>query len=63
MEKGVKKEARKILSDLKYSLRNSAVLKCRPFDGEGLPMTRSVACKTNLEREEYMSVVSDDIAC
>jgi hypothetical protein len=57
------KAARKILSDMKHTLRYKAVLKCRPLDDEGLKMTRTSACRTNLEREEYLSVVSDDIAC
>jgi hypothetical protein len=61
--KGIVKSARKILSDTKHTLRYKAVMQCRPLDDKGLKMTRKTACRTNLEREEYLSVVSDYIGC
>ena len=61
--KGIVKSARKILSNTKHTLRYEAVMQCRPLDDKGLKMTRKSACQTNLEREEYLSVVSDNIGC
>ena len=61
--KGIVKSARKILSDLKHTLRYKAVMQCQPFDEKGENMTRKSACQTNMSREEYLSVVSDYIGC
>ena len=61
--KGIVKSARKILSDLKHTLRYKAVMQCRPLDEKGEKMTRKTACQTNISREEYLSVVSDYIGC
>lgn len=57
------KVARKILSDVKHTLRFTAVLLARPLDDKGLKMMKKVACQTNLEKDEYLSVVSYNIAC
>ena len=59
--KDIAKSARKILSDLKHTLRYKAVMQCQPLDGKGEKMTRKTACQTNLSREEYPSVLSDYI--
>ena len=61
--KGIVKSARKILSDLKHTLRYKAVMQCRPLDEKEEKMTRKTACQTNMSREEYLSVVSDYIGC
>ena len=61
--KGIMKSARKILSDLKHTLRYKAVMQCRPVDEKGEKMTRKTACRTNLSQEEYLVVVSDYISC
>jgi hypothetical protein len=61
--KALVKSARKILSDIKHTLRYKVVMQCRLLDDKGLKMTRKYACQTNLEREEYLSVVSDNIGC
>ena len=61
--KGIVKSARKILSDLKHTLRYKAVMQCRQLDEKVEKMTRKTACQTNMSREEYLSVVSDYIGC
>jgi hypothetical protein len=61
--KALVKSARKILSDAKHTLWYKAVMQCRPVDDKGLKMTRKSACRTNLDREGYLSVVSDNIGC
>ena len=61
--KALVKSARKILSDVKHTLRYKAVMQCRPLNDKGIKMMRKFACQTNLQREEYLSVVSDTIGC
>jgi hypothetical protein len=61
--KALVKVARKIFSDAKHTLWFNTVLSARELDDKGLKMTKKVACQTNLEKDEYLSVVSNNIAC
>jgi hypothetical protein len=39
------------------------VLQARPLYDKGQKMMKKVDCQTNLEKDEYLSVVSNNIAC
>ncbi|KAE8777659.1 Glutamate decarboxylase 1 [Hordeum vulgare] len=57
--KALVKSARKILFDVKHTLRYKAVMQCRLLDDKGEKMTRKTPFQTNLEKEEYVSVESE----
>ncbi|KAE8813049.1 Glutamate decarboxylase 1 [Hordeum vulgare] len=61
--KALAKSAREILPDVKHTLRYKALMQCWLLDDKGGNMTRKSSCHTNLEKEEYLSVVSDTIGC
>lgn len=55
--KVVVKVSRARLADLKHMTRYRAVMRARPLDDKGKPMTKPVACATyDLDPNEYLSV-------
>ncbi|KAE8798661.1 Glutamate decarboxylase 1 [Hordeum vulgare] len=48
-------------SNVKHTLQYEAVMQCQLLDDNGDKMTRKIVCQTNLDKEEYLWVLSGTI--